>query len=415
MVAPGRADSIGGPFFARYFSAVAVGAFGTAVTAVAVPVLVVDGFAADPFQVGIVNAAQFVPYAVLGLFAGVYVDRWRRRPVLVWASIGRSASLALIPVLWFAGVLQLWVLVVLLLLFGSFSVFGFAATQSLLPQLVDRRDLRLANGRLDQAEAVAQTAGPALGGALVALIGAPLAIAVDALTYVIDAALIAGMKLTEPVRSRAAKRSLGGEIADGLRWGYRHRVLAPLAWSTHVWFVANGAALTVLAVFALRTLDFSAFIYGLLFAVGGVAALLGATAAARAGERFGSGPTITAGRAVYPAAWTIIAAASLVSLDVAVVLVFSGFALHGFAGGLENANEMSYRQSVTPDGLLGRVNGTMRSANRTLAAAGALAGGASASLLGVVPTLLFVIVIFAAAFGIALGSPVRTARYDETS
>src|SRR6478752_5061202 len=200
------------PAFPRYWTAATISSFGTALTAVALPVLVVDVLHASPGQIGVISAAQFVPYAVLGLFAGVYVDRWRRRPVLVWASIGRSASLALIPVLWFAGVLQLWVLVVLLLLFGSFSVFGFAATQSLLPQLVDRRDLRLANGRLDQAEAVAQTAGPALGGALVALIGAPLAIAVDALTYVIDAALIAGMKLTEPVRSRAAKRSLGGEI-----------------------------------------------------------------------------------------------------------------------------------------------------------------------------------------------------------
>ena len=127
------------PAFARYFSAVAIGAFGTALTAVAMPVLVVDVLEADPFEVGIVAAAQFVPYALLGLVAGVYVDRWRRQRVLVWASVGRAVSLALIPALWLAGLLHVWVLVGLLLLFGSFAVFGFAATQSLLPQIVERR------------------------------------------------------------------------------------------------------------------------------------------------------------------------------------------------------------------------------------------------------------------------------------
>src|SRR3954462_355719 len=96
--------SFRGPSFTRYFSAVTIGAFGTALTAVAMPVLVVDVLGASAFEVGIVNAAQFIPYALLGLAAGVYVDRWRRRPVLVWASVGRAVALALIPACWIAGV-----------------------------------------------------------------------------------------------------------------------------------------------------------------------------------------------------------------------------------------------------------------------------------------------------------------------
>jgi MFS family permease len=143
------------------------------VTAVAMPVLVVQLLGATPFEVGVVNAAQFVPYAVLGLIAGVYADRWRRRPVLVWASVGRALCLGAITVLWFAGELQIWMLVVALLSFGAFSVFGFAATQSLLPRLVPRARLVTANARLDQADAAAQTLGPAIGGSLVALWGAP--------------------------------------------------------------------------------------------------------------------------------------------------------------------------------------------------------------------------------------------------
>ena len=409
--------SFGNPAFVRYFSASAIGALGTALTAVALPVLVVGVLDANAFEVGIVNAAQFVPYALLGLFAGVHVDRWRRQRTLVWASLGRALSLALVPVLWFAGALHLWVLVVLLLLFGAFSVFGFAATQSLLPQIVERRAVRAANARLDQADAVGQTAGPVLGGALVGVIGAPLAIAVDAVTYVIDAVLIASMRVRETVQPKVAGRSVGREMAEGLGWTYRHRVLGPLAWSTHVWFFANAAALTVLAVFALRTLDFSPFLYGVLFAAGGLAALFGATFASRTGARFGSGATITIGRALYPVAWIMIALAPAGGESqpeaVAVAFVFGGFILQGFAGGLENANEMSLRQVVTPDQLLGRVNGTVRSANRTMAALGALAGGAAATLLGVQPTLFVVVGVFAVAFLLAVGSPVRTARDDE--
>lgn len=402
------------PAFVRYFSAVAVGAFGTALTAVAMPVLVVDVLEADPFEVGVVAAAQFVPYALLGLVAGVYVDRWRRQRVLVWASVGRAVSLALIPVLWLAGLLHVWVLVGLLLLFGSFAVFGFAATQSLLPQIVERRALLAANARLDQAEAAAQTAGPALGGGLVGLIGAPLAIAVDAVSYVVDAVLIAGARISETLERGRAERSLRREIAEGLRWSYRHRTLTPLAWSTHVWFFANAAALTVLAVFALRALGLSPFAYGLLFAVGGAATLLGAAIASRTGSRFGPGAVITCARGLYPVAWATIALIpdTEAAGTGALVALFAAFALQGFAAGVENANEMSFRQIVTPDALLGRVNGTLRSANRTFAALGAIAGGAAASLADLNTVLFGIAAVFATAFLIALLSPVRTATAE---
>jgi MFS family permease len=405
------------PRFTRYFSAVAVSAFGTALTAVAIPVLVIEVLDASTFEVGLVNAAQFIPYALLGLLAGVYVDRWQRQRVLVWASLGRALSLTLIPICWALGALHLWVLIGLLLLFGVFSVFGFAATQSLLPLIVERRALRAANARLDQAEAGAQTVGPGLGGFLVGTIGAPLAIVVDAVTYILDAVLIAGIRLQPTSQPPPSPRSLRREISEGLRWTYRHRVLGPLAASTHVWFIGNAAALTVLAVFTLRTLGFTPFVFGLLFAVGGVATLAGASFASRAGERFGSGTTITVGRAMYPIAWTLVAFApegTTAQPDTtALALVFSAFALQGFAGGLENANEMSFRQVLTPDALLGRVNGTMRSVNRTLGAIGAVLGGTAATLLGEQTALLLTVGVFTIALIIALTSPLRTARDDE--
>lgn len=177
---------------------------------------------------GLVNAAQFVPYAVLGLIAGVCVDRWRRKPVLVVSSLGRALCLAAIPLLWLLSALSSWVLAVLLVGYGSFAVFGFAATQSILPSLVERRDLVKANSRLDQSDTAAQTLGPVVGGGLVAGLGAPLAIAVDAVSYLVDAILNAGLKVEEPRRVAEGRPRLVARVREGIAWTYRHATLGPL-------------------------------------------------------------------------------------------------------------------------------------------------------------------------------------------
>jgi MFS family permease len=370
------------------------------------PVLVVQLLGATPFQVGVVNAAQFVPYAVLGLIAGVYTDRWRRRPILVWASIGRAVSLGAIPILWVTGVLQIWMLVIALLLFGAFSVFGFAATQSLLPRLVPRARLVPANARLDQTDAAAQTLGPAIGGGLVGLLGAPVAIAVDAISYLVDAALNASIQVDEP-RPDSRSRNLRAEIRDGAQRTYRHRTLGPLAISTHVWFLANGAAMTVLSLLALRSLGFTAYTFGLLLAVFGVASLAGASIAPRTGARVGSGRVIILARVAYPIVWLLAVVAPPTAVGDA--FLFAALALQGLAAGLENSNEMGYWQALTPDELLGRVNATRRSVNRTMGALGALAAGLVVGLIGDRPTLIGVIIVFAAAALTAALSPLREA------
>jgi MFS family permease len=394
----------------RYWTAAAISSLGSAVTAVAMPVLVVQLLRATPFEVGIVNAAQLVPYALLGLIAGVYTDRWRRKPVLVWASVGRALSLGAIPVLWLAGVLYIWVLVIALVLFGAFSVFGFAATQSLLPRLVTQARLVAANARLDQTDAAAQTLGPAIGGGLVGLLGAPVAITVDAVSYLIDAVLNASIQVDEP-RPDPAARNLRAEVSEGLRWTYRHRTLGPLAASTHVWFLANGAAMTVLSLLALRSLGFTAFTFGLLLTAFGITSLIGASAAPWCGARLGSGRVIIAARAAYPVVWLLVAAAS--STPVGDALLFVALPLQGLAAGLENSNEMGYWQALTPDGLLGRANATRRSVNRTMAALGALMAGLAVGLIGDRLTLIGVSAVFAAAALTAALSPLREAPTRE--
>lgn len=400
------------PGFRPYWSAATVSSFGSAVSAVAVPVLVVTVLHASPFEVGLVNAAQFLPYALFGLIVGAYVDRFRRKPLLIWASVGRGVCLGAIPVLWLTGLLNLWVTAAVLFVFGILSVVGFAATQSLLPRIVPRSLLLAANARVDQSDAAAQTVGPALGGVLVGVVTAPVAIAFDAVSYFVDAVLLARVPVVEQKAARVAGARLRSDIADGLRWTYGHAVLAPLALSTHLWFFANAAGMTIFATLALRTLALPAAVYGGILAVSGVAMLLGATAAPRLGARFGAGRTIIAARAAYPIAWAAITLTT-VALGVAaslatVVALFVAFAVNGAAAGCENANEMSLRQTVTPDALLGRMNGTMRSANRTLAAAGAVSGGALMTVAGDGVALLAVTLVFAVAVVVAICSPLRT-------
>jgi MFS family permease len=400
--------AVAGAPFGRYWAAATISSIGTAVTAVAIPVLVIQELNASAFAVGVVNAAQFVPYAVLGLVAGVYADRWRRQRILVWSSLGRAATLGALPVLWACGALEVGTLVVLLLAFGAFSVFGFAATQSLLPHLVPRSRLVEANARLDQSDAAAQTLGPVLGGGLVGLLGAPLAIAVDAFSYLVDAVLNAGLRIEEPSGDRTDERHLGREIREGLRWTYRHRTLAPLAVSTHVWFVANAAGFTALTVVALRQMGLSAFVFGLLVASSGIANLVGASAAPAVGRRLGTGPTIVATRAVYPLAWILVAAAP--EVPAGVVLLGAALVLQGLAMGVENANDTGYWQLVTPDKLLGRANATRRSVNRSAGALGAILGGTALTVFDEGPTLIAVAAVSAVSAGIVGLSPMRGVR-----
>lgn len=405
------------PAFAAFWSVSTISGFSGSVTVIALQVLVVTTLSATPFEVGIVNAAQFVPYLLVGLLVGALVDRWRRRPILVWSGLGQGLLLAAIPLLWFTGHLQLWVVVVLVLLLGGLSVFSNAAQQSFLPLIVPRERLVPANARLDQSSTVAQTSGPVVGGVLVSLLGAPIAVLVDAVSYVVTAIVLGRIPVAEPRRSDPMRLPhLVHDIREGLRWTYRHPTLAPLAVSTHVWFLANSAVFTAFVPFALRDLGLDPIAYGITLALAGVGGLLGATLATLAGGRLGAGGAILLGRALYPVAWVAIVLSPTVpgsGLLPVLLVVGAGQAVQGFAMGIENANEMGYRQAVAPDGMQGRVNATMRSANRTVFAIGALAGGAAAGLIGYRPTIWIGIAVFAIAALIIVVSPFRTARHPE--
>lgn len=400
------------PAFVRYWTASTTGAFGTAVSTVAIQVLVVQVLVATPAEVGVVNAARVLPYAFLGVFAGVLVDRVRRKPLLVWSNAAQAVVLLAVPVLWLAGGLSLPAVAAVLFVGGALSVLEVAARQSFLPRLVPRSALLSANARIDQGDTVALTSGPALGGGMVAVIGAPFTVLADALTCVVGAVMNARVRVEEPSLPRrpSTPADVVRDIADGIRFVYRHRTVAPHAISTHIWFAGNAVAVTAFAPFALREMGLGAAAYGVVLAFTGVGGLLGALVAVKAGRRLGAGGAMLLGSVVAPVAWG--GSALVPPTAVGVVLLGLGQVLAGFGMGVENANSLGYRQSVTPDEMQGRMNATIRSANRTCAVVGALGGGLVAQLLGLREALWVAVALFVVAAGVVLCSPLRTARHD---
>jgi Transmembrane secretion effector len=202
----------------RLWTASTISGFGSYVTNLAIGVLIVLALHGGATEVGLVNAARWLPYLLFGLIVGVLVDRARRRPVLVVTDLGRGILLFAVPVLAVFDQLRVVWLMVLMSVFGLMTLFNDAALQAFVPRLVPPNLLTPAHARLDQSEAVAQTSGPVLAGGLVQLVGAPVAVLVDAVSYFVSGLLLWSVTVTEPASRPMSARGVRGEAVEGLRW-----------------------------------------------------------------------------------------------------------------------------------------------------------------------------------------------------
>ena len=277
------------PSFVRVWLADGVSLLGTFASGLALQLLLIDTLEADQTALGVVRAAQWLPALLLGMLAGVLIDRVRRRAAMVAADVASAVLFATIAGLALAGVLTVPVLVVLVLGVGTATTVFTAAHQSFLPGLVPERLLPVANARVDQVSAVAESAGPLLAGVLVRFLSAPLAVLVNAVSFAVSAVLLATVRDDEPEPPARDRRNLRRELAEGAGWVYRHRMLAPYAISLHLWFLGNSTAMTVLVFFAVTDLGIGPVTMGLVLASSGVAGVLGAGLAPRLAERFGLG------------------------------------------------------------------------------------------------------------------------------
>jgi len=316
---------------------------------------------------------------------------------MVGTDLLQAALLLTIPLMWWLGLLSLPALMLIVIAYGTASVVNVAAAMSLLPRLVEARHLQPAHARIDGADAVASTAGPALGGLIVSAVGAPLAVLTDSLTYVYSALTLRRIDLDEPIpRTGVTAKGLLSEVADGIRWVYRGSGLSALALSTHAWFVGNAVVGVVLAPYVLRTLDLTAFQFGMVGAAGGVGAIVGAAVTTGVGRRLGTGRTIIVCHLVTTlGVIAMVLAGQKMAPAGTIAVIVVGQGLYGLAMGMSNFHEMSYRQLVMPDELQARTNTTMRSLNRAVVVIIAPIAGILADAWGIRPMLVLAAAIFA--------------------
>jgi MFS family permease len=395
------------PGYVRFWIASTVSDFGTHITSIAISVIVVlrlDGSATD---VGLVSAARWLPYLLFGLHAGVLVDHYPRKTVLVAADFGRGTILVAIAGFGLAGWLSLPGLVALMFVFGALSLMSDAAFQSFIPQLVPRELLVRANARLQQSDSVAQTTGPAAAGWLIQLLSAPAALLVDAASYFVSCLVVATIP-GRPAKAPAAPTGgLGHRIREGIEWIYRHPRLGPLVLSTHLWFVFFSMFGAIFTVYALRERDLGAGGLGVVLACTGVGSVIGAAGSMGFGSAFGAGRTIILARALYPVAFSIIVAAGFFATGnwAGFACLAAGQFLIGLALGIEGPQQMGYEQAVTPDRLMGRMTAIRRSANRGMIVLGAPLGGLLAESISYRPAMcvaaagMVAVVLFLAASG----------------
>ncbi len=362
-----------------------VSELGSQVSLLAIPLLAVGTLHATTFEMGLLTAASTAAFLIVGLPAGVWVDRLRRRRVMIGADVGRVLALGSIPIAFAVGGLTLVQLFVVTLASGILTVFFDVAYQSYLPSLVGRAHLVEGNAKLTGSAQVAAVAGPSVAGGLVQALGSAAAVAVDSASFLVSAVAVGSIRTPEPsppLPEGGHPRLLHG-IAEGLRFVFGNVLLRAIAATTATANLFSGIAAAVEIVFLVREVHASAGIIGLLFAMGGIGGVLGAFAAGPIARRVGGARATILGIFVSAGALLI----PLTAPGARLLLFGFGVLLVGFSAVVYNVNQVSFRQRLCPDRLLGRMNATMRFVVWGVLPIGALVGGALGALVGLRATL----------------------------
>ncbi len=348
--------------FLRLWIGQTASSVGSAITSLALPTAAILVLHAGPLEVGLLAAFQRLPFLFLTLFAGAWLDRVRRRPVMIAADVARGLVLAAIPLAAFLGLLSMVELYVVAVVLGVFTVFFDIGVLSFLPGLIGREQLTEGYMKLDTSFSIANLVGPGLGGVLIQLISAPIALIGNAATYLISAMMLIFIRRPEPELGRSAPGApaasrIRDEIAEGLRWVFGHPVLrSELLGITSAIFGLVMVQPLVL-VFAYRSLHFSPSLLGAIFTLEGVAGLVGLWASARVVRLLGVGPTMWLTQVVVALGTLLMPVAQF---GQPIVVMGGSLLVIGVAASIQDVNQVTLRQSLTPDRLQGRMNAIYR-------------------------------------------------------
>jgi len=370
------------PDFMKMWTGQSISEFGSQISQLAIPLLAAVSLHASPFEFSLLGVLGFLPFILFALPAGVWVDRLRRRQILIVGDAARAVLLALIPILWLVHELRMWQLLVLQFVIGVFTVFFDVAYQSYLPALIDREHLVDGNSKLQLTVSVSQVAGPSASGALIAAITAPYAIVADAISFVVSSVFMISMRHRENTREHVdgePRPKMWPQVKEGLQWVVGHPWLRAIATCTGSSNFFSNLLFAVAILYMVRTLHLSAFEIGFVFAVGSAGAIVGALFVSRINKRIGVGPTIVATAIVFSIAGLGYPLAPRSSPLPALMLAQIGF---GFGSVAYNITQVSLRQAITPERLQGRMNAAMRWIVWGTIPLGALLGGGLATWFG---------------------------------
>ena len=368
--------------FMKLWTGQSISEVGSQVSALAIPWIAAVGLHASPIAFSILGMLGFLPFILFALPAGVWVDRLRRRPILIGGDAARAVLLAIIPILWALGALHMWQLLVLQFVIGIFTVFFDVAYQSYLPALVERKDLIDGNAKIQLTVSVAQVAGPSAAGALIAAVTAPYAIAIDAVSFVVSALFMLRIRKPESVPGRAEgapKPKMWPEVKEGLRWVVGHPWLRAIATCTGTSNFFGTITFAIALLYFTRLLHLSAFEVGVVFGVGSVGSVVAALVANRMQQALGVGRAI-----LLP---IVVAQVGLLAYPLAprsfpLPVLIAGNLLFGFGAVAYNIAQVSLRQAITPERLQGRMNAAMRWIVWGTIPLGTMAGGGIATAWG---------------------------------
>jgi MFS family permease len=396
--------------FLKLWAGQTVSVFGTLVSRTALPFTAILLLDVGPLELGFLRAAELVPALFVGLLVGVWVDRLRRRRLMIVADAGRAAVLISVPVAAWLDVLRMEQLYVVALAVGLLSILFDVAYQAYLPGLVRREHLVEGNSKLAASASVAEVTAFGSGGWLVQLLTAPGAVVVDAASFVVSAISLAWIRRPEDPPAKAAERtSIRQEIAEGFRAVWSEPALRGLVGAALLIELANGFVGTVYLLYVTRDLGFEPGVLGLVFAAGGVAALAGAVFAGRVSTRFHLGGVLILTGAVAAAGTSLVTLAPGATL-VGVLCLVAQQLIADSAATVFEIGSVSARQTLTPDQLLGRVNAVLRVGGLALTLAASLAAGFIADPIGLRATILVGVGVEALAAAWLFASPIRRLR-----
>jgi MFS family permease len=415
------------PNFLKLWTSDTISQFGTQFSGYAIPFTALL-LTSDPLAFSILNASAFIGFAVFALFIGVYVDRHRRQRIMTLANIGRGIFLGLIPLAAVTGTLTragMPLLYVVSFMVGLLSVFFDVSYQAILPSLVDRSQLVEGNSKLEWSRSGAQVVGPGMAGLVVQAVYPPLAIAIDATSYMASASVLSRIKQDELIKPSTA--SVWHDLKEGLAIVLKDKRLRSIAGSTATSNFFSNVIFSILILYLVRQLGYTAAVVGTIFLIGGLGAFGGIALSSRLTRLFGVGPVIIAGMILgglgtisYALANSSLSAPIFSATGIpvlgsfrldlnALILMMGGF-VTSIGVVVYNINQVSLRQAIVPKSVQGRMNASMRWIVWGTIPAGAIAGGVLAEVFGLREAIVIGVIGGIFSFLWVFLSPVRSLK-----